>query len=86
MTQKLLEKIKTILGIAVIIVPILIATVLAFNTISRNTDVLLLHDKRIDVLEDGRQTNREILLEIQFNLKQHMITRGEEYIERDANR
>lgn len=43
------------------------------------------HETRIGNLESGYLSNRDILLEIKFNLRNHMAAGGQEYIENISN-
>jgi hypothetical protein len=43
--------------------------------------VVVNHETRITNLENGYLGNRELLMEIRFNLKQHVREQGGEYIE-----
>jgi hypothetical protein len=43
--------------------------------------IVINHESRITNLENGYLGNRELLIEIKFNLKQHIREQGGEYIE-----
>lgn len=78
--EKFLEKIegiqKTIQTI-VLIIGIVIVIVSSFNSIAANTKEIGKLDARVKNLEENELTNRDILLELRFNLKKQM---GKEYI------
>jgi len=47
-------------------------------------DTIIAHasyEKRLDALENGYLSNRDILIEMRFNLKTHMIMAGQEYLD-----
>ena len=77
-----LNKFHLILSIFVILIPVFSYGVLSFAHIGDNTTSITKLGDRLEVMENRDETNREILLELKFNLKKHMIDGGEEYIER----
>ena len=76
-----LSKIHLILGIAVLLFSMLTPFITGFVTISKNTEDIGRHDTRIQTLETDKVDNHDLLLELKFNLKKHMIAAGEDYID-----
>jgi len=76
-----LTKIHLIFATIVLIVSLLTPIVAGFITINRNTEDIGRHDARILILETDKTENHDLLLELKFNLKNHMESAGERYID-----
>ena len=76
-----LTRVHLIMGIVFLLITMLTPFVTGFVTISKNTEDIGRHDTRIQTLETDKVDNHDLLLELKFNLKKHMIESGEEYID-----
>lgn len=76
-----LKKIHLILLIAGALITVTAPAVSAFISIGTNSKDIGKLDTRILYLEKESQTNHDLLLELKFNLKNHMIAAGEQYID-----
>jgi len=77
--KKLQTMILTTFGIFAITAVI----ITSFSAVSNNSKDIGNLDARVVVLEKDSMTNHDLLLELKFNLKNHMETAGEKYIELD---
>ena len=76
-----LTKFHLILATIMLLFSIFTPFIAGFITISKNTEAIGRHDVRIQALEQERNDNHDLLLELKFNLKAHMKSAGEEYID-----
>ena len=86
MIQINFKKIHLIVATIVLLVTLFTPFVTGFITISKNTEDIGRHDNRIMVLEKDKINNHDILLELKFNLRNHMIASGEEYIDLEGQK
>jgi len=80
--KKLQTMILTIFGIFAITAVI----ITSFSAVSNNSKDIGKLDVRVLVLEKNELSNHDILMEIKFNLKNHMEAAGEKYIDLDSKR
>ena len=86
MMQVNLTKIHLIGAIIVLMFTLLTPFITGFITISKNTEAITRHDMRLQILELEKDDNHDLLLELKFNLKAHMKTAGETYIDMEAKK
>ena len=76
-----MTRIHLMIATLVLIGSLLTPFITGFIAISKNTETLYNHDKRILILEAEDSGNHDLLLEIKFNLKKHMNDSGEIYVD-----
>lgn len=76
-----LTKVHLILSTIILVVTLITPFIAGFVSISQHTENLMIHERRLTTLEAQRLDNRQLLLELKFNLKKHMNEAGETYIE-----
>ena len=76
-----LTKVHLTIAIIVLVFSLLTPIVAGFVTINSNSEQLGRHDARIVLLETDKTDNHDLLLELKFNLKKHMLASGEDYID-----
>jgi len=81
-----LTKVHLIFATIILIISLLTPVVAGFVTINKNTEDIGLHHARILILELDKTDNHDLLLELKFNLKSHMKTAGETYIDMEGKK
>jgi len=76
-----LTKVHLTIAIIVLVFSLLTPIIAGFVTINRNSEDIGRHDARIIILEKDKTENHDLLLELKFNLKNHMESAGERYID-----
>jgi len=81
MIQVNLTKVHLTIAIIVLVFSLLTPIIAGFVTINRNSEDIGRHDARIIILEKDKIENHDLLLELKYNLKNHMESAGERYID-----
>ena len=76
-----LTKVHLTIAIIVLVFSLLTPIIAGFVTINRNSEDIGRHDARIIILEKDKIDNHDLLLELKYNLKNHMEAAGERYID-----
>lgn len=82
-----LKRVQLILGIVALIIIQFIQPIIGAVVDKNSAETTIQnHENRITTLETNEQTNHELLLEIRWNLRNHMNAAGQEYLESNPNR